>query len=312
MNNILQVTFSIGISIYPDDGNHADILLRNSDTAMYKAKNMGKNTFELYNKQMTEDILEKIDLEKDIKFAIDNGQFIPYLQPQVNALTNELTGVEALVRWRNDELGIISPDNFLPLAENTGLIVDIGRLMIINTIKIFQKHSIKDSFHGTLSINVSVKQLEYPNFMTELEQILKDTGFDPKLIEFEITESQIMANPQKTTRILNSIKSFGIKISIDDFGTGYSSLSYLSTLPIDKLKIDKSFIDDIHQNEDSVIIVKTIVALAKSLNLEVIAEGVETDEQKDILLGIGCHHIQGFLYSKPLSEEDFKNYSLLK
>lgn len=306
--NELYITFSIGISSYPVDGTTPEILLRNADTAMYKAKERGKNTYEFYNSNMTEQTFERLMLDSNIRRALEKQEFRAFFQPQIDAKNEKIIGVEALIRWYHPELGVISPMKFIPLAEEIGLIIDIDKWMMAETTKtlVYLKNS--GLYDGKLSLNLSMKQLEDKNFIEEMFALLNKTKFDPKLLELEITESQIMKNPESAISILTEIKKMGVTISIDDFGTGYSSLSYLKRLPIDKLKIDRSFIKDVPHDEEDVAIVRSIIALAKSLKLELIAEGVESDEQKEFLLHEGCNNIQGYLYSEPLSIQNFEKY----
>ena len=306
--NTMHTTFSIGISSYPEDGNTTEILLRNADTAMYKAKDKGRNTYEFYNTSMTEQVLKRVTLETDLREAIENNVFKAYYQPKFNASTNQIIGMEALIRWEHKTLGMIPPDEFIPLAEEIGLISKIDEWMMRHTLQTVNTWYKEGIFTGQLSLNVSMKQLEDKNFVREVKQIISETSFNPKFLELEITENQIMKEPEATINILNNIKSLGVTISIDDFGTGYSSLSYLKRLPIDRLKIDKSFIQDIPADEDDTAIVQTIIVLAQSLKLDIIAEGVETIEQKDFLVASGCEHIQGYFYSQPLPEDQYKKF----
>ena len=306
--NAMHTTFSIGVSSYPDDGDTTEILLRNADTAMYKAKDKGRNTYEFYNESMTEQVLKRVTLETDLREAIENNNFTAYYQPKINALSNQVIGMEALIRWEHKTQGIIPPDEFIPLAEEIGLIGKIDEWMMFETLKTTQKWYQEGIFKGKLSLNVSMKQLEDKNFVNTVKKIISETNFNPEFLELEITESQIMKEPESTVNILNKIKSLGVTISIDDFGTGYSSLSYLKRLPIDRLKIDKSFIQDIPESEDDTAIVQAIIVLAQSLKLEIIAEGVETVEQKDFLVQSGCEYIQGYFYSKPLPEDAYRNF----
>lgn len=304
----LYTTFSIGISRYPQDGKSPDILIRNADTAMYRAKELGKNRYQFYDEQMTYKTMQRLNLENRLRKALQEDHLEPYFQVQVDAYSDKIIGVEALVRWRDPELGIISPAEFIPLAEEIGLIVLIDEWMMQKSFEIIKSLQEQKLFHGKLSLNLSVKQLERKSFLSKLRKFLEHSGFDPKYLELEVTESQIMQNPESAISALSNIQAMGISIAIDDFGTGYSSLSYLKRLPIDKLKIDKSFVDDLPSDAEDVAIVKAIIALAHSLNINLIAEGVETQEQKTFLLEEGCHYIQGYLYSKPLDAQAFEKY----
>jgi diguanylate cyclase (GGDEF)-like protein len=301
-------TFSIGVSRYPNDGDTPDILIRNADTAMYKAKETGKNRYQFYDEQMTAKMMQRVTLENNLRLAIEHNQLEPYFQAQVDANTNKVIGVEALVRWNHPDLGIIPPTQFIPLAEEIGLIALIDEWMMQRCFTLIKKLQNKNLFDGQLSLNLSVKQLENSSFIKKLQNYLKESGFEATKLELEITESQIMQNPEDAISALNKIKEMGISIAIDDFGTGYSSLSYLKKLPIHKLKIDRSFIKDLPEDAEDVAITQTIIALAKSLKVDVLAEGVETPEQKEFLLQEGCFKIQGYLYSKPLCYKEFEKF----
>lgn len=304
----VYTTFSIGISNFPQDGETPAILLRNADTAMYKAKELGKNQYQFYNPHMTVLALQRASIEHDLRLAIENDELIPYFQVKMDALEEKIIGAEVLVRWNHPSKGLVFPGEFIGIAEDTGLIISIDKIMMQKTLIIMQQWQEEGLLTGTISINLSVKQLEREECLGNLSKLLKQYSVDAKNIELEITENQIMRNPQAAIKILNSIRNLGIHISIDDFGTGYSSLSYLKQLPINKLKIDKSFIDNLPQDTDDVAIVKAIIALAENLGLEIIAEGVESKEQLDFLVSNGCSNIQGYYYSKPLPAKDYKEF----
>jgi diguanylate cyclase (GGDEF)-like protein len=311
INNIkLHTTFSIGISIFPDDGNSRDILIRNADTAMYEAKSNGKNRYQFYNKKMTELALERVVLESNLRNAIKNGEFEVYFQPKIDARVDKVIGLEALIRWNHPELGLISPIKFIPFAESIGLIIEIDRWMMREAAMQVFAWKNENILCGKLSINVSAKQLEDNNYVEYLHQQIETIGIKPTDLEIEITEGLIMKHSSHVISTLAAIKKLGISISVDDFGTGYSSLSYLKRLPIDKLKIDRSFVEDLPYNKDDVAIVKTIIALANNLSLELIAEGVENEEQRDFLLREGCPNIQGYFYSKPLKVDKCREFLL--
>lgn len=296
----LYVTLSIGISIYPDDTVLATDLLKNADAAMYKAKDSGRNTYVFYTEDMTAKAFERITMEADMRRAIKNEDFTLYFQPQVNALTNRIVGMETLLRWEHKTLGFIPPFEFIPIAEETGLIIPLGKWILRECMKQVTLWYKKGVEPGILSINLSMIQLQENNFVPDLINMLEETQCKAEWLEVEVTEGQVMKNPEKTIKTLEEISNLGIEIAIDDFGTGYSSLSYLKRLPIDRLKIDRSFIKDIPDDEDDIAISKAIIALAKSLNMQVIAEGVETEEQKKFLLENDCKYIQGYFYSKPV------------
>ncbi len=299
-DHIIYVTLSIGISIYPDDTEMANDLLKNADAAMYKAKNDGRNTYRFYTEDMTEKAFARIKLESSLRQAIENEEFMLYFQPQVNAKTNRITGMETLIRWEHSSMGLIPPNEFIPIAEDTGLIIPLGIWILKKCMQQIVKWYDDGLTPGVLAINLSMLQLQQHDFIPMLEKMLLETMCKPQWLEVEITESQVMKNPEHTILTLQKISNLGIKIAIDDFGTGYSSLSYLKRLPIDRLKIDQSFIREIPNDEEDMAISKAIIALAVSLNLDVIAEGVETREQEEFLMKNGCNHIQGYLYAKPM------------
>jgi len=299
----INATFSIGISMYRQDGDTPDVLLRNADTAMYKAKDNGKNSYEFYSEEMTELVRKRLELDSDIRNGLLNGEFEAYYQPKIDATTMRIVGMEALIRWNHPTQGLLYPSEFIPFAEEVGLIVDIDRYMLKHCVNQLVEWSAAGFHTGKLSINISTKKLESPTFRSELYRIIEISGVDTKLLELEILESQIMRDPERSIDILRSIRNLGISISIDDFGTGYSSLSYLKKLPVSKLKIDKSFVENIPDDEDDIAIVRTIIALAEHLGLETIAEGVEKESQIEFLVQEGCHNIQGYYYSKALNKD---------
>lgn len=296
----LYISSSIGISLYPNDDETGDKLLMYADAAMYRAKGDGRNNFRFYSPEMTVYASEHITMETGIRKALRDEEFVVYYQPQINAKSGEFIGMEALVRWNHPTLGIISPANFIPLAEETGLIIPLDKWVMESAMSQIKKWYDDGLNPGVLAVNMSIKQLEKKDFMMAFKDICTKTGFKPQWLALEITESQIMSNPEDTIDILKQISQRGVQLAIDDFGTGYSSLSYLKQLPINKLKIDQSFIRGLPSDAEDTGITKTVIALAKSLNLSVIAEGVETEEQKDFLIQNGCENIQGYLFGKPV------------
>ncbi len=305
----LYLSSSIGISIYPDDGKNVASLLKFADSAMYKAKAEGRGNFQFYSKEMTIQAFEQIVIQSGLKMALENEEFEVYFQPQINVLTHEFSGVEALVRWMHVEEGIIMPDRFVSIAERTGIIVDIDRFVMNKAMIEFKKWEQGGYAPKTLSLNLAVKQLYEKDFIEFLQNAIEQHDFDPKKLELEVIESEIMESPKEAIEILNNISKMGIKIAIDDFGTGYSSLAYLKKFPIDKLKIDRSFVQDLPDDEEDKAITSAIIALAKSLKLELIAEGVETKAQEEFVVKNGCYLIQGYLYSKPLSGKDIEMFA---
>ena len=306
-NNILYVSSSIGISIYPDDGDSAQSLLKFADSAMYKAKDEGRNNFQYYNATLTELAFERVVMESSLRSALKNEELVVYYQAQVNGVTNTIIGMEALVRWQHPTMGLVAPSKFIPLAESTGLIVELDRY-VMRTAMTQISHWYKKGFNpGVLTMNLSVKQLHKEDFVKMFSLLMRETNAKAEWLELEVTESQIMTHPEKAIIILQAISNLGIELAVDDFGTGYSSLTYLKRLPIDKLKIDQAFVRDLPEDEEDVGITKAVIALAKSLNLKIIAEGVETKAQRDFLIENGCENIQGYFYSKPVPADAFEN-----
>lgn len=307
-NHEFYLSVSIGISLYPNDAVKMSELLKYADTAMYHAKNEGRDNYKFYNEDMTRFALEKANMEKHLYNAIKEKQLIPYYQPQIDARDNTIMGMEALVRWEHPELGFISPDRFIPLAEEIGLIIELDNLVMYQAMRDI-KHWYEEGLNpGVLSLNLSIAQLKSNDFINRLKMMIEDTGLDAKYLELEVTESIMMDDPVKSIEILQILGDMGINIAIDDFGTGYSSLAYLKKLPVSKLKIDQSFVRELPYNDDDRVISKTIIALAQNLNMEIIAEGVETKEQLDYLVSNGCYHIQGYYYSKAIGNEAMNIY----
>lgn len=307
-NSTFYIGMSIGVALYPMDGTSAELLLQNSDAAMYKAKEINKSSYSFYNSDMTQKAQDRIFIEAELRKAFKQDELKVYYQPQVDSKTDKLVGMEALVRWEHPTMGFINPDKFIPFAEETGMIVELDRIVMKKSMKQFKKWKL-DGFHtGKLSLNLAMKQLEEKDFVEYLQKLVKENKLEYEMIEFEVTETSIMKNPEHSIEILKKISDLNISISVDDFGTGYSSLSYLKKLPIHKLKIDKTFVDELPNDDEDIAISKTIISLCKNLNLDVIAEGVESIEQKDFLLQNGCNSIQGYYYSKALSAEDMTEY----
>ncbi|MDA8242003.1 MAG: EAL domain-containing protein [Nitrospiraceae bacterium] len=299
------ITASIGISLYPDDGDNAKNLLKNADTAMYQAKKEGKNNYRFYSRQMNMASLELLTLGNDLHRALERNEFVLYYQPKVVFLTRNITGVEALIRWRHADRGLISPAQFVPLAEANGLIIPIGEFVLRTAClqnRIWQEAGFTSI---RVAVNLSGRQFDQKDLIKMIHKVLNDTRLSPELLELEITESIVMRNPEEAILTLQALKEMGIKIAIDDFGTGFSSLNYLKRLPLDFVKIDKSFVENVSASSSDAAIVKAIIAMAHSLNLEVIAEGVETEQQLAFLHEHGCDAMQGFLLCHPLPAEDF-------
>jgi len=300
----LFISSSIGISLYPQDSSKSLDLLKFADTAMYKAKDEGRNNYQFYSSDMTAVAFEKVVMDSSLRIAIKEEQFVVYYQPQFNMLNDEIVGMEALVRWQHPQIGLVPPGKFIPIAEESGLIIEIDSIVMKQAMKQFTQWY-KDGLNpGRLALNLAMKQLNEKDFVTKLSETMNSLEFQPQWLELEVTESQIMNNPNAAIEKLNKFSDIGIEIAIDDFGTGYSSLAYLKKLPLDKLKIDQSFVRDIDVDEDDAAITKAIIALGKSLNMKLIAEGVETESQRDFLIANGCEYVQGYLYAKPMPQEE--------
>lgn len=294
------VGVSIGITLAPHDGNSLSTLFKNADLAMYQAKDKGRNSFQFFTQDMNHEIADRLALEHDIKKALKNQEFILYFQPQVNLADGRIVGAEALIRWDHVERGLRSPLEFIPMAEETGLIVPLGKWILRAACQ--QAKSINKglSLRVPISVNLSARQLADKSFVDTLSVVLQETKLDPSLLELEVTESLLMDNIDEVIEILGRIRDLGVRIAIDDFGTGYSSLSYIKRLPINRLKIDRTFIKDLPENQEDREITSLIVAMAKNLKLEVLAEGAETKPQVDLLTSLECDYSQGFYHSKPL------------
>jgi len=308
--NEFYITASIGVTTYPDDALDKESLLRNADTAMYAAKKAGKNTFCLYTKDMNETLLKAIKLENELRRALDKNQLEVYYQPQINIKTGQVVGVEALLRWKRLEYGIVLPGHFIKAAENTGLIIPIGEWVIETVINQYIIWKSKYHWNLNMAINLSMKQLQHHGLVEKINHILKKTNMNCEKLEFEITESAVMDDSNTTIAVLKKLKELGISIALDDFGTGYSSLNYLRELPIDKLKIDKSFVDAVLDNSNKRAITETIIELAHKMKLSVVAEGVEEYEQLLFLEQNGCDIAQGYYISKPLPASDFEKFMM--
>ncbi|MCZ8515829.1 EAL domain-containing protein [Paenibacillus filicis] len=298
-----SVTTSIGISLYPDDGSDAQTLMMNADAAMYRSKEINRNTYEFFNPVMSVQASERLEVAQELHKALDRNEFVLVYQPQLHFESGQITGVEALVRWQHPRRGMVSPVEFIPLAEETGMIVPIGEWVLRTACR--QNKAWQDAGYGPMrvAVNLSAYQFKQSNIVQKVDEILQETGLKPEYLELEITESISMQNADYVIETLDQLNRLGIQISIDDFGTGYSSLSYLRDFPIHRLKIDRSFVNDITASDGDAVIAASIIAMARSLNLEVIAEGVETEKQFEFLLSKGCNEMQGYFISKPLPAE---------
>jgi EAL domain-containing protein (putative c-di-GMP-specific phosphodiesterase class I) len=294
---------SIGISIYPEDGEDPETLIRNADLAMYHAKEQGRNNYQFYNPAMNTKAFERMVLENSLHHALERSEFVIHYQPQVDLRTGKISGLEALVRWSHPELGLIYPAHFIPLAEETGLIIEIGE-WVLRAACAQGKQWEKTGYRPVrIAVNLSARQIRHSNLIDTIERTLKATDFDPTRLELEITENIAMHNVDITVLKLRKLSGLGIQLSIDDFGSGYSSLSYLKRLPIQTIKIDRSFMNDLTSNPDDAAIVSAVIAMSRSLNIRVVAEGVETEEQLAFLRSRECNEIQGFLFGAPQPAE---------
>jgi len=293
---------SIGIAIYPDDANDIDTLIKFADMAMYRAKESGKNAYRYFTIEMDEEAREKMELTNDLRNAVLNNQLKLYYQPIVDVNQNQIALFEALVRWEHPKYGLISPDNFISLAEEGGFMVKIGRWILKEACQQIKKIENR-GYDIKIAVNISSKQLTQNHLEQTTKEVVKQSGINPSHLELEVTEGFLMENIKKVEQTLSNLKKIGIGIAIDDFGTGYSSLSRLKSLPISKLKIDKSFINDVVNNKDDRKITMVIISLAQGLGLDIVAEGVETKEQLEFLKKQGVSKIQGYYFSKPIASE---------
>jgi diguanylate cyclase (GGDEF)-like protein/PAS domain S-box-containing protein len=303
-NQDLYVTPSIGIGTFPDDGDTPEKLILRAETAMYQAKKAGGNGFAFYAAEMSALARENLNLENQLRHAIENGEFELHYQPQHDLQSNAIVGVEALIRWNRPGQGMIAPLKFIPVAEMSGLIVPIGEWVMQEACRQAQDWQQRGADPISVAVNVSARQFKDPEFVTKIAQCLESTGLDPHLLELELTESIVMEDPVNNAARLNKIRDLGVSISIDDFGTGYSSLSYLRQFPIDTLKIDRSFVRDVHIDTHNAAIVTAILAMAHQLQIGVVAEGIETNEQQEFLAKHGCGIGQGYYFSKPVPAAD--------
>ena len=300
----LYLTCSIGISLFPDDATDAEVLLRNADSAMYKAKDEGKNNYQFYTSEMTRSAYERMKLETNLRKALEQEEFELFYQPQVNMADGALLGFEALIRWRHKDFGLVSPASFIPIAEETGLIIPIGDWVLETAARQMADWYARGFTPGRMAVNLAGKQITHGQVLASVKRVIAESGCRPEWLELEVTEGLIMRNQDQATALLQELGALGIEIAIDDFGTGYSSLAYLKHLPITKLKIDQSFVRSIPGGTDDTEIVKAIIAMAHGLSLDVLAEGVEHQEQADFLMGAGCAKAQGYLYGRPMTARD--------
>lgn len=300
------VTASIGISFFPNDGSDAITLLKNADVAMNRSKYPGGNRVTLYSVEMNDEALQRLELESYLRKALAKDEFFLCYQPLIDLATGNLYGSEALIRWQHPKYGLVNPGDFIPLAEETGLIEDIGRWVLRTACKQNRKWQMAGKEHLTVSVNVSANQFQQKSFVDDVKWALRDSGLAPEYLMLELTESTMLRNIDHSIAIMSELKELGVKVSIDDFGTGYSSFSYLKNLPIHTLKIDRSFINNLKQGASDIAIVKAIITMGHGLSVKVVAEGVETKEQIELLKDLNCHYAQGFYINKPLPVEEFE------
>jgi diguanylate cyclase (GGDEF)-like protein len=301
----LSVTCSLGISIFPDDAASSDELLKNADLAMYCAKQNGRNNFQFFTTDMNAHATRELALQNGLRHAVERNELFLMFQPQMGLVSGEIIGAEALVRWQHPQLGLVPPDQFIPIAESTGLIISIGEWVLCSACAQAKAWQAEGSRPIPVSVNVSPLQFRQKNFPQIVRNTLSEAGLPPEYLELELTESLILSNANVVMDVLHSLREMGVRLSIDDFGTGYSNLSYLRQFPVYKLKIDRVFVKDLLTNPDDSAIVETIISMARSLNLKVIAEGVEDERQVSFLRARNCDEIQGYYFSKPLPAEDF-------
>ncbi len=305
-NHDLSISASIGVSIYPDDGKNSELLMRNADAAMYHVKENGRHKYHFYTRDLTTTAYDHVILETDLKRAIANKQLLVYYQPQVSLKTKKIVGVEALVRWKHPDLGLLPPKQFLYIAEKTNLINDIGKSVLTIACQQMVKWKQQGLPIETVAVNVAGNQIHHSDLVGNVKAVLQQTGCKTEWLELEITEDFILKKTNQAISTLQELRDLGISLAIDDFGTGYSSLSYLKQLPVNKLKIDRSFVRDISNDMEDAALVQAIIAMGKSLSLKLIAEGVEHGSHEIFLAAHGCEYAQGFYYSKPVPAEDIE------
>jgi EAL domain-containing protein (putative c-di-GMP-specific phosphodiesterase class I) len=301
----LDIAGSIGISIYPGDGEDAETLIKNADTAMYHAKESGRNNLQFFKPEMNLQAVERQSLEGSLRHAIERGEFLLHYQPKVNLFTGQITGAEALIRWQHPDRGLVSPAQFVPIAEDCGLILPIGRWVLREACKQAREWQCAGLPFKRVSINVSATEFRGKTFLEEVSTTLRETGLEARYLDLELTEGVLMQNAKSTASVLQELKRMGVHLAVDDFGTGYSSLSYLRQFPIDVLKIDQSFVRQISGDPNDSAIVRAIIDMGKNLKQRVIAEGIETHEQLALLQSWHCAEGQGYLFSRPVPATQF-------
>ena len=300
-----NVTCSMGVALYPDDGDRAEVLLKHADTAMYRAKEKGRNNYQFFTAELNELITQRLELENKLRRALERQQFELHYQPRVDMATREVVAAEALIRWQVSEDEVIPPSRFVPIAEEIGLIAPIGKWVLRTACEQNRRWQDAGLPKFVMSVNVSARQFRQENFARTVADILRDSGLEAHYLEIELTESAVMHDAEQFIATLGELRALGVKIALDDFGTGYSSLSYLKRLPVDRLKVDRSFVQDIAIDADDATIVRTIIALGHNLGLRVVAEGVETEQQIEFLRDNHCDELQGYYFGTPSAASAF-------
>ena len=301
----LHVTTSIGVSVYPDDGLDAETLVKNADTAMYQAKEHGRQSYQFFKPTMNVRAVERQSIEESLRRALERREFMLHYQPKVNLKTGEITGAEALIRWTHPTRGLVPPGEFIPVAEDCGLILPIGNWVLREACKQARAWADAGLPPATMAVNISAMEFRSDQFLEGVFAILKETGLGARLLELELTESVLMKRAESSESILKTLRASGVRLAVDDFGTGYSSLSYLRKFPIDALKIDQSFVRQITTAPDDTAIVSAIISMGRSLNLRVVAEGVETGEELAFLRSQQCDEAQGYYFGRPVPPQQF-------
>lgn len=304
----ISCTGSIGIALYPTDGTNSDTLLKHADLAMYQAKEQGRNAFRFFSREMNTKAVQRLLFENSLRRALEREEFLLCYHPLLDARTNQVVSCEALIRWQHPELGLLLPDSFIPLTEETGLIIPIGEWVLRSACQQHQRWRKAGLPPIRVAVNISACQFRRGNLFATVERVLSETGTEPNYLELELTESMLMQAPDEARETLDKLKALGVHLSIDDFGTGYSSLSYLKLFPIDRLKIPREFVRDITSNPDDATIAKAIVSLGNNLNMRVVAEGVERIDQLEFLVSHGCDELQGFYFAQPMSSDEFAEF----
>ncbi|MGH8548904.1 MAG: putative bifunctional diguanylate cyclase/phosphodiesterase, partial [Methylococcales bacterium] len=307
----IYVGASIGISIFPDDGNEWKSLLKNADTAMYRAKAMGRNNYQFYTREMSASISARVEMESDLRRAVQNNELTLYYQPKVDLRSSRVVGAEALIRWKHPRRGFLPPNSFIPIAEETGLINEIGAWCMITACKQFKNWQDEKGFTGRIAVNVSVREFMSPSFVDNVRDCLRRSGLAGEYLEIEITENTVLECSNETLDKLNQLANMGVTVAIDDFGVGYSAFSYLKRLKVQVLKIDRSFVRDVPEDRSGAAVIDGMIQLAHKLNLQVVAEGVEFQSQYDFLKQHGCDLVQGYLIAKPMPSLEFYNSYVL-